>query len=344
MRTRVAGRRRHRRAGRVLILAAAMLLLAGCGGDDSNDATGPGGGSASGQPTGEVTLYTSYNQPEVDALLAAYQADAPDVTVKVFRAPTGELSARIAAEQRSGGVRGDVLLLSDPLSMQQYADQGMLRKWVPAEQDAVPAEARTDTFWGVTTSDVVVVHQPDVTVRDWQDLTGPEFRDAVALPDPNFAGSAFGALGYFAFDDSFGLDYYQSLKDNGAVQVAAPGDVVTGVAEGRFKAGMALDFVARAAAAGGSPIEITAPDPGAIRLYAPMAVFTGTDNPTAAESFAAFLLTVPAQKALAALDRHPIRADVPAEAAEVTEVVPDWPKVFGQQDELRSGYAAIFDG
>jgi ABC-type Fe3+ transport system substrate-binding protein len=75
-----------------------------------------------------------------------------------------------------------------------------------------------------------------------------------------------------------------------------------------------------------------------------MAVFKGTDNPSAAESFAGFLLTVPAQKALAALDRHPIRADVPAEAPEVTTVVPDWPKVFGQQDDLRSGYAAIFDG
>jgi iron(III) transport system substrate-binding protein len=343
MGTRLALRRRQVRTGLALLLAA--LLLAGCGGDDSNDATGRGGsGTSPGRPTGDVTLYTSYNQPEVDALIAAYRAEVPGVNVKVFRAPTGELSARIATEKRSGGVRGDVLLLSDPLSMQQYADQGMLRKWTPAEQDVVPADARTDTFWGVTTSDVVVVHQPDVTVAAWQDLTKPAFRDAVALPDPNFAGSAFGALGYFAYDDAFGLDYYQALKDNGAVQVAAPGDVVTGVAEGRFKAGMALDFVARAAAAGGSPIEITAPAPGAIRLYAPMAVFKGTDNPSAAESFAGFLLTVPAQKALAALDRHPIRADVPAKAPEVTTVVPDWPKVFGHQDELRSGYAAIFDG
>ena len=87
----------------------------------------------------------------------------------------------------------------------------------------------------------MVVHQKGVAVTDWHDLTTPAFRDAVALPDPSFAGSAFGALGYFALDPDFGIDYYRGLKANGAVQVAAPGDVVTGVAEGTYKAGMALD-------------------------------------------------------------------------------------------------------
>lgn len=341
---RARGRRGVTTVTAVAVCMVALLTVTACGGGKDATAPAAGAGSAAHAPHGTVTLYTSYSQPEVDALVAAYKAQTPTVTVTVFRAPTGELNARIASEQRSGGVRGDVLLLSDPLSMQQYAAQKMLRTWSPSEQDAVPADSRSTTFWGVTTSDVVVVHQPGVNVGSWQDLTAPAFRDAVALPDPNFAGSAFGALGYFALDPAFGLNYYQALKDNGAVQVAAPGDVITGVAEGRFKAGMTLDFVARAAVKSGSPLEISAPAPGAIRLYGPMAVFSSTKNPTAAESFASFLLTVPAQKALAALDRHPIRADVPATAPSVTEVTPDWPKVFGKQAELRAGYGAIFDG
>jgi iron(III) transport system substrate-binding protein len=327
---------------RLILTAAAVLALAACGSGGGSESS-PGAG-ADRSPHGAVTLYTSYNQPEVDALLAAYRKQVPKVTVKVFRAPTGELNARIAAEQRSGGVRGDVLLLSDPLSMQQYAAQGLLRKWTPRDQDAVPAEARSSTFWGVTTSDVVVVHKPGEQITSWHDLTQPRFKDAVVLPDPNFAGSAFGALGYFALNPDYGLAFYRALKANGAVQVAAPGDVVTGVAEGRYQAGMALDFTARAAIASGSPIEVSAPQPGAIRLYAPMAVFKATHNPTAAESFADFLLTKPAQQALADKDRHPIRADVPAKAPAVGEVVPDWPAVFGRQAELRTGYTAIFHG
>jgi iron(III) transport system substrate-binding protein len=315
--------------------------VTGCGTDDR---PGAKPGAASSGPSGTVTLYTSYNQPEVDALLAAYRAARPAVKVEVFRAPTGQLSARIATEERAGGIRGDVLLLSDPLSMQQYAARGLLRRWRPPEAAAVPADARSDTFWGVTTSRVVVVHKPGAGPSSWADLAGPRYRDAVALPDPNFAGSAFGALGYFALADGYGLDYYRRLKANGAVQVQAPGDVITGVAEGRYAAGMTLDFLVRAAVASGSPVEASAPAPGAVRLYAPMAVFKDTDNAAAAESFAGFLLTRTAQRALARLDRHPIRDDVPAISPEVAEVTPDWPAIFDRQDELRSDYRDIFGG
>lgn len=318
------------------------LLLSACG------ATSPGGGTAaapgSGAPATTVRLYTSYNQPEVGALVAAYRAAQPGVSIEVFRAPIGQLGARIATEERSGGIRGDVLLLSDPLSMQQYASRGVLRQWSPPEAPAVPSEARSDTFWGVTTSDVVVVHQPGKGPKSWQELTSPRYRDRVAFPDPSFAGSAFGALGYFALADGYGLDYYRRLKANGAVQVQAPGDVIAGVAEGRFSAGMTLDFLARDAVAKGSPVEISAPAPGAVRLYAPVAVFQASAQPQAAEAFAGFLLTRPAQESLAKLDRHPIRADVPAKAAPVKEVVPDWPSIFARQAQLQADYHAIFGG
>ncbi len=333
--------RRPARAVPATLLVAGLLvagLLAGCG-SSSGGAPGAAGSTSAGST---VRLYTSYSQPEVDALLAAYHASAPGTRVELFRAPTGQITARVAAEQRSGGIRGDVLLLSDPLSMQQFAAQGLLRRWSPAAAAAVPAEAHTDTFWGVTTSDVVVVSEPGAAPKNWQDLAGPRYRDAVALPDPSFAGSAFGALGYFALADGYGLDYYRRLKANGAVQVQSPGDVISGVAEGRFTAGMTLDFLARAAVTKGSPLEISAPAPGAVRLYAPVAVFADSRATQAAEALANFLLTPPAQRALAELDRHPIRADVPAMSAPLPEVVPDWSAIFARQAELRAGYRAIF--
>jgi iron(III) transport system substrate-binding protein len=174
--------------------------------------------------------------------------------------------------------------------------------------------------------------------------TDPRYRKGVAIPNPAFAGSAFGALGYFALANGYGMDFYRRLMANGAVQVQAPGDVITGVAQGRFQAGMTLDFSARAAIKKGSPIAVTAPAPGAIRLFAPVAVFAATSNPTAAESFADFLLTKPAQQALAKLDRRPIRADVPALAPSGPVVTPDWPAIFRQQASLLAQYRRIFGG
>ncbi|MBA2530478.1 MAG: extracellular solute-binding protein [Euzebyales bacterium] len=280
----------------------------------------------------------------VDAVLTAYRAAEPDVAVEVFRAPTGELTARVAAEQRSGGIRADLLLLSDPLSMQQYAAQGLLREWRPPDASVVAAEAHTDTFWGVSTIDVVVVHRPGGGLDSWSDLTNPRYRDRVALPNPGFAGSALGALGFFALADGYGLDFYRQLEENGAVQVKSPTEVITGVAEGRFDAGMALDFSARSVIAQGAPVEISAPEPGAVRIYAPVAIIDSTTNLAAAESLAGFLFTREAQQELSRLGRNPVRDDVTPPSRPERVVTPDWPEVFDRQQELLEDYRDIFGG
>jgi iron(III) transport system substrate-binding protein len=144
--------------------------------------------------------------------------------------------------------------------------------------------------------------------------------------------------------EGYGIDFYRRLKANGAVQVQAPGDVISGVAEGRFAAGMTLDFLARTAITKGSPLELSTPAPGGIRLYAPVAVFGASKQAAAAEAFANFLLTRPAQEALAAMDRTPVRADVRPPGRGQLEVVPDWPRIFARQAQLQSDYRAVFGG
>ena len=94
-----------------------------------------------------VRLYTSVTQETVDAVVERYEADHADVEVEVFRAPTGELTARIAAELREGGLQADVLWLTDPLSMQQYGADGLLRTWRAA--GAVPCPGGLPSFRAV---------------------------------------------------------------------------------------------------------------------------------------------------------------------------------------------------
>ena len=82
---------------------------------------------------GDVTVYTSVTQDTVDAVLAALAEVNPGLAVEVFRAPTGELDARIATEQRTGGIGADVLWMTDPLSVQRYEADGLL---APLEGEA----------------------------------------------------------------------------------------------------------------------------------------------------------------------------------------------------------------
>jgi iron(III) transport system substrate-binding protein len=292
---------------------------------------------------GQVTLYTSVTQDTVDAVLAALAEQQPGLQVEVFRAPTGELDARIASELRSGGLGADVLWVTDPLSLQRYDAEGMLAPLAGEAFEAVPAEYRTDTFVGTRLLNLVMVAGQDVEPKpvSWADLADPDYAGRVALPDPSFAGSAFAALGYFAGVDELGLDFYQQLKDNGAVQVASPVDVMTGVAEGRYQVGISLDKIVRDAAAEGSPIELIWPDSGAIAVYSPAAVIGASDDTAAAQSFVEFLVSPEGQEAIASTGWQPIRPDVEWPDAGPA-VAPDWTTLFGSQEELLEGYRAIF--
>ena len=297
--------------------------------------------SLSGEPE-TLRLYTTVTEATVNAVVAAFAEDHPEVTVDAFRAPTGEVAARIAAELREGGLQADVLWLTDPLSMQQYEIDGLLRSWTPAEVDAVPESYRSTTFFGTRILNMVIVHQPDIEnpPLDWPDLA--EVEGIVAIPDPAFAGSAFAALAYFEQTEGLGLEFYQSLKDNGAVQVQSPTDVVNGVAEGLYVAGMTLDQGAQAAIDDGSPLIMAWPASGAIAIWSPIAVVDTTQS-ASAETFVDFVLSSTAQVAIAATGWQPIRSDVAWPSAGSVATV-DWAKAFDRQEELLDSYASIFGG
>jgi iron(III) transport system substrate-binding protein len=306
---------------------ALALFAAGCGGENGADT---------------VVVYTSVSQGTVDAVVAGFEQSNPGVSVDVFRAPTGELTARIAAEQREGGVRADVLWLTDPLSMQAYDAEGALRSWDPEGADVIDPAFRSDTFWGTRILNLVIVANPGLgpAPASWDDLTG--VTGGVALPDPGFAGSAFAALAYFALTDGYGMDFLRDLRTAGAVQVGTPGDVVTGVAEGQYAAGITLDFSARSAVDKGSPIEAIWPEPGAIALYSPIAVWDES-APAAAEDFVQYVLTEEAQAAIAATGWQPILASVPWEEGG-RQVTLDWTIAFDRQQDLLDEYRSIFGG
>ena len=289
---------------------------------------------------GEVTVYTSVTQDTVDAVLAALAEVNPELDVEVFRAPTGELDARIATEQRTGGIGADVLWMTDPLSVQRYEAEGMLASLEGGAFAAVPEAFRSDTFVGTRLLNLVLVSGTEVedAPASWADLAAAE---GVAMPDPGFAGSAFAALGYLGTDDEYGMEFYQALKDNGATIVQSPVDTVTGVAEGIYQTGITLDKIARDNVAKGAPIVMTWPEPGAIAIFSPVAVVAESDDAAAAQAFAEFLVSPEGQAAIASTGWQPIRDDVEW-PHEDTVVTVDWDELYGSQAQLLDDFYAIF--
>ncbi len=327
--------------GRLLAWSAIGLLAIGSAACGSSSKPTAG---TSGAPV--LTLYTSVTQNTVDAVTAGFKKAHPGATVNVFRATTGQLNARIAADQRSGGLRADVIWGTDPLSMQNYADQHLLKPWPLPDIRGVPAEFQAPYFWGTRILYVVIVAHRGVTPApaSWSDLTNPAYRGKVALPDPAAAGSAFAALGYFALTPGFGLDFYDRLRSNKAVQVATVPQVVTDVASGRYQVGVTLDSEVRTAVANGSPVSLVWPSDGAIALYSPIAETTTTHHAAAADDWLRYVLSTEGQQKIASTGWQPVVDGVagPAKPPGAISVSPDWTQLFGQQQHLLQQYQAMF--
>jgi iron(III) transport system substrate-binding protein len=332
------------------VAAALPILLAGLAGlaACSSAATSTTASTAADHAPQQLTLYTSVTQNTVTAVVNGFAKTDPGVKVSVFRATTGQLNARIAADQHSGGLRAGVIWGTDPLSMESYAQQGLFRPWPLPGLAGVPAADKTTYFWGTRELYLVIVAHKGLSPmpNTWADLTSPAYQGKVALPDPAAAGSAFAALGYFDTAPGFGLSFYRALKANGAVQVATVPEVVTDVAEGRYQLGITLDSEVRAAIAAGSPVVMDWPADGAISLYSPIAetVAATAGTATAAQAFLRYVLSPAGQTAIGKTGWQPVLPGIagPARPAGATAVYPGWPVLFGRQQQILQQYQAIF--
>jgi iron(III) transport system substrate-binding protein len=324
-----------RSRGRIAQVAILLLLAAssGCGGsEDSSDNT-------------SITLYTCVSDTTIGPVIEAFEGANPGTKVELYRAPTGDLNARVASDVRSGGLKADVVWACDPLTMQDYVDQGLVGGWTPTT--SIDDEFRTDDYVGVAILYMVAVagkdREPPAT---WSELTGAEYADGVAVPDPALAASALGALGYFADNPNYGTEFYEELKSNGATQVSTPDDVVTGVAEGIYTAGMTTANSAYAAQEAGSPIEVSWPAPGAISIYGPVALAQDTSKAATAKRFISYVTSEEGQRVIADAGSYPTLAGVPGptKPADAAVVAPDWSKVSSEQDDLLARYQKIFGG
>jgi iron(III) transport system substrate-binding protein len=342
------------RAAAVLpVFVVGLAGLAACSSSSSSTGSSSAASTSTASPTtaaqaSQLTLYTSVTQNTVTAVVNGFAEVDPGVKVSVFRATTGQLNARIAADQHSGGLRADVIWGTDPLSMESYAQQGLFRPWPLASLAGVPAADKTTYFWGTRELYLVIVAHKGLSPlpKTWSDLTSAAYKGKVALPDPAAAGSAFAALGYFDTAPGFGMNFYRALKANGAVQVSTPTEVVTDVADGRYEVGITLDSSVRPVIAAGSPVVMDWPADGAISLYSPIAETVAASGGTnsAAQAFMTYVLSPAGQTAIGKTGWQPVLPGIagPPRPAGATEVYPGWSVVFGQQQQILQQYQAIF--
>ncbi|MFD2757374.1 ABC transporter substrate-binding protein [Gulosibacter faecalis] len=336
----------HRKLSPLFALAgAASLVLAGCAASPADGDTATGGATT-------ITLYTSEPQEKADALVAAFNEAHPDITVEVFRAGTGDLTARIASEQESGGVQADVLLAADANTFENYAADDLLLEYTPADVEALNPDVVDPEGYYVGTRIIPTVIAYNTTMIDTPptscaELTDPEYADQIVMPNPEVSGAAAYNAAVWYNESSLGEQWLTDLAANNPVIAESNGPVSQAVATGTQPIGIVVDYLVRELEAQGSPIAVAYPEEGVPYVSQPAGIFADTDEAEASQAFVDFLVSAEGQQLAVEQSYLPVRGDVgtPEGAPSMDEIEilsPDLETINSTQDEAVERFRELF--
>lgn len=329
---------RTRSAVLSLTAISALAALTACGSAAGDDTANAGGGTNE-----TITVYTSEPQAKIDEIVSAFEEQHDGANVEVFRAATGELKARLATEQESGGIQADVLLAADVPTFEAYAAEGAL-----AELDIDNAGDLEDNlldkegFWvGTRIIPTVIAYNTEVisdAPTSWAELTNAEYSGQIAMPNPDVSGAAAFNTAVWLTEDDLGETWLEDLVANDPTVLESNGPVGQAVAGGTNGIGIVVDYVIRELAEQGSPVDLEYPTDGVPYVSQPAGVFANSENQETANAFVDFLISEQGQQLAVEQSYLPVRGDVGVpegapELAELNLLDPDLNEIAATQND-----------
>lgn len=315
----------HRTTGAISALAATAIVLTGCTAAGVDPA--PTGSAAANAEASTITLYTSEPQEKIDEVVAAFNEARPEIAVEVFRAGTGDLTARIESERAAGEVQADVLLAADAPTFEGYAADELLLELDVADVESLdPAVVDAEGYYvGTRIIPTVIAYNTaavDAPPASWQELADPAYAGQIVMPNPDVSGAAAFNAAVWLDDARLGEPWLTDLAANEPVIVDSNGPVSQAVAAGTQPLGVVVDYLVRDLAEAGSPIAVSYPEEGVPFVSQPAGIFASTDEAAASQAFVDFLVSPAGQEIAVAQAYLPVRGDVgtPAGAPAMDEI------------------------
>ena len=291
--------------------------------------------------SGKVTVYMPSPAGLADKLAAGFTA-ATGVEVEQFQGTTGEILARLEAEEANPVA--DVVILaswSDGLSMKQG---GKLLSYTPANADKI-VDGWIDEdamLFGYSASAVGVIYNTTVIPElsaDWAELGSAQYKDQLAIPDPEKSGACKDFVAGYV--NAFGWEDFQAMADNGMIVPGANKAALEAVTTGEVGILVAgVDYNAYSSMAKGEPLNIYYPAGGTVVNPRPAMILNTAPNADNAKAFIDYLFSDEAQQLVAAAYLLPGRSDVKCENRTNLEDIPQIPCDWDAMMAISSDSAA----
>lgn len=250
----------------------------------------------------ELLVYTAVEADELAKFKQAIEADYPDLDIKWVRDSTGIITAKLLAEKANP--QADVVWGLAATSLKLLADQGYFQAYAPKGVEALDPQyvdkAKPPKWIGqrawvaalcFNTVEAAKANLPVPT--SWQDLTKPEFKGKVVMPNPNSSGTGF--LDVSAWMQMWGKDkawkYMDGLHENIAQYTHSGSKPCKMAAAGEIPVGISFAYRGAQEKTKGAPIDVIAPSEGVGWDLEAFAIVKGTKKLAAAKQLADWSVT-----------------------------------------------------
>jgi iron(III) transport system substrate-binding protein len=292
-------------------LLPCLALIATAGAARAQDAVD----MAAAKREGKVSWYTS-TPVEAAQKIAKLFEDETGIKVQLFRSGGSAILRRFMQEYEAKRIATDVLTTSDPAAAASLARKGVFVPFKPANFDKIPAEAkdkdgayvaqRLNMLGIFVRGDKVPEAQRPKT---WSDLTKPQYKGQMVMPDPSFTALQLVAVG--TLSQKLGWGFYEKLRKNDIMIVQGHQQVSDMLKRGeRIVAAEGLDSYAVDDRRDGHDIVTIYPTEGAFAIPSPTSIIKGSPNPNAAKAFAAFMISDTVQQMFPAEGHYAARIDI----------------------------------
>jgi len=222
-----------------------------------------------------LSVYTTLEQEFLDGFRKAFEADNPDIRIDFLRDSTGVVTARLQAEKAAP--RADAIWGLAVTSALVLDAEGILDSYRPADFDSLrPAfrDPRANPTWfgmeawsaAICFNTVEAARMVLAAPRRWEDLTRPEFKGRIQMPNPASSGTGFfHVAGWIQLmGEAQAWAFMDRLHANIAAYVHSGSKPCRDAATGEFPVGISFELLGAQLRTRGAPIEtvIVAEGPG----------------------------------------------------------------------------------
>ncbi|MBB3808915.1 ABC transporter substrate-binding protein [Pseudochelatococcus contaminans] len=293
----------------------------------------------------DVTVYSAGPAGLINGLAEGFKAKT-GVQVNVFQGTTGKVLARIEAEAANPQV--DVLVSASWDTANDFTQRGWLLPYTSPNAATVPDFLKSETAVAQGVSALGIVWNPKSGTpkpEEWADLTKPEFKDLVTLPDPAQSGAAFELVA--ALSGTAGnWKLFEDLAANGAIVAGANAAALNPVLQGAKAAVFgAVDYISFAGKKKGESVEVIFPASGTVVAPRPVMILNWSKNQDEAKQFVDYILSDEGQALVAKAFLIPARTDIPADRPVIKDLKLleiDSTQVYANRAQMLEEFSKIF--